>query len=77
MSAVTLQGVGQRHGNVGTLVLSELVGCGIEVDACDRIGAIDALAHLDGIEIDLHDAFLAPNAFNQEREIGFQALAQP
>lgn len=40
-------------------------------------GSIDAVAHLDGIEVDLHDAFLAPDEFDEHGEVGFQPLAHP
>lgn len=77
VAAVTLQGIGKRDGDVGALFAGQFVGRGAEVDARHGVGTIDALPHLDGIEIDLHDALLAPNGLYQEGEIGLEALAQP
>ena len=40
-------------------------------------GPIDAVTHFDGVEIDFHDAFLAPDELNQDGKVGFQALTNP
>ena len=77
MGAVAVQGIGQRDGDIGALVFGQAVGGGVEIDVCHGVGTIDALAHLDGVEIDLHDAFLAPDFLNQKGEISLQALTQP
>ena len=77
MGAVTLQRIGERNGDIGALLLTQFGWRRIEIDAGHRIGTIDAPPHLDGVEIDLHNALLAPNFLDQEGEIGLQALAQP
>lgn len=68
-------GIGQRHRNQGALGLGELRGLRVEVPLSDSIGAIDAVTHLDGIQIDFHDALFRPEDFYQRREIDFKALA--
>lgn len=40
-----------------------------------RLGAIDARAPFDGVQIDLHDPRLAPDHFDQDGEIGLQPFA--
>ena len=41
------------------------------------LGAINAGAPFDDVEVDLDDPFLAPGEFGQCREIGLEPLAQP
>ena len=41
------------------------------------IDTIDTIAHLNAVEIDLHDALLAPYQFDEYGEINLEALAYP
>ena len=72
-----LAGVGQRGGNKGTLAAGEVFGILVEVLLGYGLGPIDAVAHLDGVEIDLHDALLGPEEFDECGEIDLKALAHP
>ena len=77
VAAVALQGVGQRHGDVSTLGTRQPVGRSIEVETRHGISAVNPAPHLDGIEINFHDALFAPDFLNQESEISLQAFSQP
>ena len=44
---------------------------------CCGLYAIDAVAHLNGIQIHFHDALLAPDVLDEEGEVGLQTLAHP
>ena len=61
----------------GTLLASEVFGILAEVLLSNSLGTIDAIAHLDGVEIDLHDALLGPEEFDEGGEIDLKALAHP
>ena len=37
--------------------------------------SVDTIPHLDGVEIDLEDAFLTPENFYQGREVNFKAFS--
>ena len=39
--------------------------------------AIDAIAHFDAVQVDFHDALLAPHELNEHGEIRLESLAQP
>ena len=67
----------QRGGNQRTLVGSQFARLAVEVLLSHGLYAIDAWPRLDAVEIDLHDAFLRPEQFDEHGEIGFQALAHP
>lgn len=41
------------------------------------LDAIDAVAHLNGVQVNLHNTLLGPEKLDEEREISFQALADP
>ena len=77
LGRIETAGIGQRSGNEGTLLTGKLRGAGVEMPFGHRIGTIDAVAHLDGVEIDLHDALLRPEEFYQHREINLETFAQP
>ena len=49
----------------------------MEMPFSNSVGTIDAIAHLDGVEIDLHDALLRPKQLDKESKISLKALAQP
>ena len=72
-----LAGIGQGGGNEGTLTTSEVFGILMEVLLGNGLGPIDAIAHLDGVEIDLHDALLGPEEFDECGEIDFKAFTHP
>ena len=72
-----LTGIGQRGGNESTLTASEVFGILMEMLLGNSLGAIDAIAHLDGVEIDLHDALLGPEEFDECSEIDLKTLAHP
>ncbi len=50
--------IGQCDGNQGTLLLGQLAGAESPIVKTDGFDAIDALARLNGIQVDLHDALL-------------------
>ena len=70
-------GIGERGGDEGTLRARQVPGLTVEVPLGHGIGSIDAITHLNGVEIDLHDALLAPEEFNKYGEIGLEAFANP
>ena len=72
-----LAGIGQRGGNEGTLAASEVFGIFVEMLLSNGLGSIDAFAHLDGVKIDLHNALLGPEEFDECGEIDLKALAHP
>ena len=72
-----LAGIGQRSGNEGTLAASEVFSILVEMLLSNGLGPIDAFAHLDGVEIDLHDALLGPEEFDDCGEIDLKALTHP
>lgn len=75
--ATVSSGVGERGGYQCAVGAREVVGVDAEVLLGHGLHAVDAVAHLDGVEIDLHDALLAPKSLDEESEVGLQALAQP
>lgn len=54
-----------------------MLGIGVEIVLGGRFGTIDTRTHLDDVQVNLHDAFLAPECFNQEGVVGLQPLAYP
>lgn len=77
IATVKFYGVGQRGRNKGTLALGERQGIGIEMVLRHGLSAIDAIAHLDGVQIHFHYAFLAPKSLYQECEIRLQPFPKP
>ena len=43
----------------------------------DRLCPVNAVAHLYGVEVDLHDSLFTPEEFNEEREVCLQSLSHP
>ena len=72
-----LAGIGQRDGNEGTLAASEVFSILVEMLLSNGLGSIDAFAHLDGVKIDLHNALLGPEEFDECGEIDLKALTHP
>ena len=58
-------GTGESGSRTGKMLLSY------------SFGPIDAIPHLNGIQIYLHDAMLVPQEFYQDGEIRFKTLAHP
>ena len=77
MGAVEPERVGQRSGYKGTLLLGQARGGGGEMVLRHCLGSVDAVTHLYGVEIDFHDALLAPHEFDEEGEIGLETFAHP
>ncbi len=77
VSGIEAEGVGQCGGNERTLRTGEVGSSSREVLVGNSLYPIDAVAHLYGVQVDLHDALLAPHHFYKKGEIGFQSLAQP
>ena len=44
---------------------------------CHRTGAIDAVAHLNAVQIDFDNALLRPHQFDEGGEIDLETLTQP
>ena len=74
---VHAEGVGESDGYHGTLVACEVFGVTSEVFLRHGLCSVDAIAHLYGVEIDLHDAMLVPEELYEDCEVGFHALAGP
>ena len=77
MGGIKLARVGKRHGYHGALRLAELLGAAMEMTLCHCFGTIYAIAHLDGVEIHLHNPLLAPHHFDEGGEIYLEALSHP
>ena len=71
------EGVGEGGCDEGAVGAGELTGGSAEVLPCHGVDAVDAVAHLDGVEVYFHDAVLAPDEFDEDGEIGFEAFAEP
>ena len=56
---------------------SQFLGGGVEVVLGGAFGTINAFAHLNHVEVNLHNALFRPESLNQEGEIGFHAFAHP
>lgn len=76
MGGVTLERGRQGDGELDGFVASQVLGTVAKIVLRGRLGAIDAVAELDDVEVDLHDAFLAPKALNEKRIIGLDAFAE-
>ena len=72
-----LAGIGQCGGNESTLGASEILCLTVEMVFRNCIGTVDSVAHLYGIELDLHYALLAPHYFYKTGEICLKTLAHP
>ncbi len=70
-------GIGERGGYQGALGTGQFLGRAAEMTLGNSVGPIDAVAHLYGVEIDLHDALLAPHYLYETGEIGFKTLSHP
>ena len=75
--AAVFERIGQGGGDEGTVGARQGDGSAAEVLLGDCLGTIDAVAHLDAVEIDLHDALLAPYQFDEYGEIDLEALTNP
>ena len=67
--ATVSSGVGERGGYQCAVGAREVVGVDAEVLLGHGLHAVDAVAHLDGVEIDLHDALLAPKRLDEESAV--------
>ena len=76
-SRTIFAGIRQCGGNEGTLALGQLGARQAEMPLGYGLGTIDAIAHLDGVEVDFHDALLAPHQFDECCEIGLKPFAHP
>lgn len=77
MGAVSLYRIGQRGSNKGTTIGIEVTGMTAEMFERYGFCTIDAVAHLDGVEIDFHDAMFGPEGLDEDGEIGFECFACP
>ena len=64
IAAVELARIRQSGGYESTLGTGELLCSLAEVVLGNCLSAIDAVAHLYRVKVDLHDAMLAPQRFN-------------
>ena len=69
--------IGQRGGNQRTLTGGEVLGGKAEMRFGYCRDPVNALAHLDRVEIHLHDALLRPEQFDERGEVDLEALARP
>ena len=74
---VKLQRIGQSGGNQCRVALRELTGVFVEILVGAGLHTIDAIAHLYGVEIHLHDALFTPYFLYKESEIGLKAFPYP
>lgn len=77
VAGVEAAGIGQRNGYEGALAAGEFGSRSTEMVLCNSVGTIDAVAHLDAVQVDFHDALLAPQEFDEAGEIDLEALAHP
>jgi len=77
MAAIELDGIGQRCCNESTAIGIEVAGMTAEVFERHCLGAIDAVTHLDGVEIHFHDAMFRPESLDEDGEICLESLACP
>ena len=77
IAGAKLAWVGKGGCNQGTLSTEEILCFLVEMILSHSIHSIDARSHLDAVEIDLHDALLAPHHFDEEGEVNLEALASP
>lgn len=49
----------------------------MKVPLGDSFCTVNSVAHLNGVQIDLHYAFFPPNQFDKYGKIGLQTLSQP
>ncbi len=69
--------VRQRGGNQRAIVAREVSRALAEVVFGASLDAVYAVAHFDGVEINLHDALLAPKQFDEGGEINLETFAHP
>ena len=72
-----LSRIRQRSSYQGTLATEEILRFLVEMILSHGIDTIDTRSHLDTVEIDLHDALLAPHHFDEKGEIHLKSLAGP
>jgi DNA helicase II / ATP-dependent DNA helicase PcrA len=60
-----------------TLATKQVFRFLVEMIFCNRIHTIDTRSHLNAVEINLHDALLAPHHFDEEGKVDFKSLAGP
>src|SRR5574344_7858 len=77
MGGVEFAGIGQRHGNHSALGLAKVLGTAMEMPLGYCLGTVYAVAHLDGVEINLHYPLLAPHHFDEGSEIYLKTLSHP
>ena len=77
MQGTELQRIGQRGGYEGAVCLCHFHCRIAEMKLADSLGAIDAVAHFYGIEIDFHDTALPPYNLYESGKIDFESLSQP
>lgn len=64
-------------GYQSALSLRQMERIGVEMFLCYGIGTVDAITHLDRVQIDFHDTLLRPHELNQRGEIDLEALPDP
>ena len=67
----------QRCGYHGATFAREFTCRAMKIFLCHSFGTIDAIAHLDAIEIHLHDTLLRPKKFDEHGEIDLKTFAHP
>ena len=69
--------VGQRRRYEGALAPGEVFRRRAEVPLGHGRRPVDAVAHLDGVEVDLHYALLAPHQLDEGGEVSLQPFPHP
>ena len=77
MKRTEFAGIRQCSSNQGALVTEKILRFLVEMILSHSIHTIDSRSHLDTVEINLHDALLAPHHFDEKGEIHLEALAGP
>ena len=77
MGGVEFAWIGQRHGYHRALGLAKVLGTAMEMTLGYRLGTVDAVAHLNGVEIYLHNPLLGPEYLYEECEIHLKAFTHP
>ena len=77
MQRTETAGIGQGGGYQGTVATRKLGGTATKVVLSHGRRAVEVVAHLNAVQVHLHDALLAPNVLNEKGEIGLETLAHP
>ena len=76
-AAAVAQGIGQCGCYQGTVGACQFMCRPGEMQLCHSLYSVDAISHFDGVQVNLHDAFLAPDQLDEYSKIHLQPLSHP